>query len=277
MEECFQNILLKKDGHYGCGSLSRALGIESRYGKVHIVGEENEEIKQEKEELEEEEEVKEKQETNCEVVLVEGVEMVPDEDKMQVVEVEHEMEMVEKQMVKYEMDVKNSKAEPIKTLPERTERYRDPEKLKETRERMQKAYTLAVESFLKGEQNISATTKRFGLKRGTFIDWIKARKEGRTKVWKNRGQVSKVFLHEEEEIIRDIVNNSDTMMTFTDLQVKMQDILLTALALNPERKTGYENVNQLLPRPYMYGWARRHKLSDRLRVTLGWKLENMAV
>ena len=142
---------------------------------------------------------------------------------------------------------------------------------------MQKAYTLAVESFLKGEQNISATARRFGIKRGTLKDWIKAGKEGRTKVWKNRGKVSKVFLHEEEEIIRDMVTTSEIMMTFTDLQVKMQNILLTALALNPERKTGYENVNQLLPRPYMYGWARRHKLSDRLRVTLGWKLENMAV
>ena len=135
-------------------------------------------------------------------------------------------------------------------------------------------YFQAVESFLKGDYpSIISTCRAYGLKRTTFHDFVQAAREGKSKIWSGKGSVCKVFTSDEEEEVKAVVLHSDPKLTLPELQNLLKEKLLAIVAVNPERKTGYEKTGQELPVRWIKRFVRRLGVSECLRkLTDDWKL-----
>ena len=134
---------------------------------------------------------------------------------------------------------------------------RDPEMRKKERERRRELYSLAVASFLRGENpSLTGTAKKFGVKRSTLMDWVRHAKKGKGQ--RDRGRMSKVLTPEEEERLAEEMLISGQQLTYFYLQKTLQDRLFRLVQTNPSRLTGFESRNQEPTYDFTRRFAKRH-------------------
>ena len=139
---------------------------------------------------------------------------------------------------------------------------------KRQREERARRYTIAVASYLKGEQSLMATAQRFGVKKTTLYDWVVNAREGkRCSIW---GRESKVFTQEEEEMLREDVVKMEKKMSMSDLQKLMQDKLFNLVTANPLRVTGFESRNQEPTYSFARSYATRHSVWEKIKKGSRW-------
>ena len=133
------------------------------------------------------------------------------------------------------------------------------------REEMTKAYTLAVESVLKGEGTVSGIARKFGVNNSTLRWWIRSAKQGKQKTWKTKGRVSQIFTVDEEKILQDLILSSEPKLMYHELRGIMQDTLVSAVAGDPSRITGLEHKNQKPTQDYVYRFVNRYDLAKSMK------------
>ena len=145
------------------------------------------------------------------------------------------------------------------------------------REEMQKAYTLAVESVLKGEGTVSGSARTFGINSSTLRLWITSAKQGKQKTWSSKGRVSQIFTVDEEKILIELVLSSEPKLMYHELRGIMQDTLVSAVAVNPSRITGLEHTNQKPTKDFVYRFVKRNDLAKSMRRHVeeeSWHIDN---